>query len=193
MALFVLRAGLNYFFVYSTECASLYREETENQRSKVAGPRSHSRGRAGIWGPPSACYTPRWFIFKRAFLLVLLRVRGQRPVGRKGRENPHKHQKIGQKDKKRRETEKHLDQGERGWAGPVGCWELHLSSMATQWGAHGWAEKRLMAPNTCIKQTVKSGSQTQGDKAWMFSLTFWCELVMVVRVYISGCVSVGTS
>lgn len=48
MVLFVLRAGLNYFFVYPTECASLYREETENQRSKVAGPRSHSRGRAGI-------------------------------------------------------------------------------------------------------------------------------------------------
>lgn len=39
----------------------------------------------------------------------------------KGERTPPKHQKVGQKDKKRRETEKHLDQGERGWASPVGC------------------------------------------------------------------------
>lgn len=66
--------------------------------------------------PPSACYKPRWFLFKRGFLLVLLGDRGQRPVGRKGRENPPNIKR--QVRKIRREgTEKHLDQGERGWAG----------------------------------------------------------------------------
>lgn len=46
---------------------------------------------------------------------------GERPLGRKGRERTPKHQKIGQKAKKRKEMGKYPDQAERGWDGMVGC------------------------------------------------------------------------
>lgn len=129
MMLFVLRAGLNYFSAYPTECASLFREETENQRSKVAGPRSHSRGRAGISGLWCLLYIVMvlslfFFFPKECSFCVCLGAWGNRPVGRKDRvppTPPHcKHQKTlseSYKEKREREkkTAKHLGQGKRGW------------------------------------------------------------------------------
>lgn len=41
--LFVLRAGLSHLHLYLIKGASLYREETKNQRGEVTGFSSHSK------------------------------------------------------------------------------------------------------------------------------------------------------
>lgn len=115
MMLFVLRAGLNYFYAYPTECTSLFREKTENQRSKVAGPRSHSRGRAGISGLWCLLYIVMvlFFLLQKSVPSVFAWGLGEQ-TGRQKREidlpptPPHrKHQRLYQKaTEKRREGKK---------------------------------------------------------------------------------------